>query len=158
MKKIRKMKQENKMIKEKFSDILKDRKKLLSTMWIFAVLNYLYCDVMTLMDSHLLRQFLTGTVENIRVTEGFLLGAAVLMEISISMVLLSRILPYRGNRWANIIAGIITTVVQITSVFAGKPTAYYIFFSAFEISATIAVFIIALKWKAPSRQSEIGLA
>ncbi len=33
--------------------------------------------------------------------ENFLLGAAILMEIPIAMVLLSRILNYRTNRWAN---------------------------------------------------------
>ena len=28
-----------------------DRKVLLSTLWIFVVLNYLYCDILTLMDA-----------------------------------------------------------------------------------------------------------
>jgi len=31
-----------------------DRLVLLSTIWIFAALNYLYCDVIGLMDSELL--------------------------------------------------------------------------------------------------------
>ena len=38
-----------------------DRKILLSTLWIFAILNYLYCDIMGLMDVNLLKQYLTGT-------------------------------------------------------------------------------------------------
>ena len=34
----------------------------LSTLWLFATLNYLYCDVVTLMDPHLLKAFLAGNV------------------------------------------------------------------------------------------------
>ncbi len=39
-----------------------DRKVLLSTMWIFAMFNYLYADVIGLMDHTLLTQMLAGTV------------------------------------------------------------------------------------------------
>ncbi len=128
------------------------KKELLSTLWIFAVLNYLYCDVASLMDSNLLKQFMTGFVEGMEITQVFLLIAGILMEISISMVLLSRLLPYKANRWANIIAGIITTVVQIATLI-GKPTMYYIFFSVIEITCTFTIFIIALKWTKSEEQS-----
>ena len=49
---------------------------------------------------------------SIQLTEGFLLGASILVEIPIAMVLLSQILKYRANRWANIIAGTIMTAVH----------------------------------------------
>ena len=42
-------------------------------------------------------------------TAGAVLGFAVLMETAIAMVLLSRVLKYGANRWANIIVGIIHT-------------------------------------------------
>ena len=77
------------------------------------MLNYLYCDVLGLMDPNFLKQLLTGNVGGIQFTQGFLLGAGMLMEISMAMVLLSRVLGYRANRWANIVAGVITTAVQI---------------------------------------------
>jgi len=47
----------------------------LSTLWIFATLNYLYCDVVTLMDPGLLKQFLAGNVGGMDVSQGFLLAA-----------------------------------------------------------------------------------
>jgi hypothetical protein len=75
-----------------------DRKGYLSIIWIFAALNYLYCDVVALMDSELLRQYFTGNVNGMEFTQGFLLGAAILVEIPIAMVLLSRVLKYRVNR------------------------------------------------------------
>ena len=73
-----------------------DRKALLSTIWIFAVLNYLYCDLLSLMDANILKQYLAGNVVGIQFSEGFLLGAGMLMEISMAMVLLSRVLPTRA--------------------------------------------------------------
>jgi hypothetical protein len=125
---------------------MKDKRVLLSTLWLFAVLNYLYCDVLSLMDSHLLKQYMTGVVEGMHMTQGVLLGASVFMEISIVMVLLSRILKYRANRLVNMIAGIVTTVAQIASLFLGSPSMYYIFFSVIEVGTTIVIFLVALKW------------
>jgi hypothetical protein len=125
---------------------MKDEKALLSTLWIFVVLNYLYCDVVGLMDSALLKQYLAGNVGGAQITQGFLLGAAILMEISISMVLLSRVLKYKANRWANIIAGAITTLVQSATLFVGTPTLYYLFFSIIEIACTAFIIWYAWNW------------
>lgn len=121
-----------------------DRKTVLSTLWIFAMLNYLYCDVMALMDPVLLNEFITGTVGGMEINERFLLGAAILMEIPIAMVLLSRILDYRANRLANIIAGSIKTVVMIMTMFIGMPSLYYLFFGTIEIACT--AFIVWYAW------------
>jgi hypothetical protein len=102
------------------------------------------------MDPTTLNQVIKGSVGGIKVTQEFLLGASVLMEISMSMVLLSRVLSYRANRLANIIAGTIMTLVQISSLFFGtKPTSYYIFFSAIEISTTAFIVWYAYKWFDP---------
>lgn len=137
-------------IKGNFMNIDKtDRKILLSTLWIFAILNYLYCDIMGIMDVNLLKQYLSGSVNGMEINENFLLGAAVLMEIPIAMVLLSRILNYRSNRLANIITGIIMTLVQSATLFAGEPTKYYLFCSILEIATTMGIVWIAWKWINP---------
>lgn len=126
---------------------LKDRRIVLSTLWIFVTLNYLYCDVLGLMDPYLLNQYLTGMVEGLKIDENFLLAGAVLMEIPIAMVLLSQILNYKANRWANIIAGFIKTVVMIMTLFVGKPAMYYLFFAVIEISTTAFIVWYAWAWK-----------
>ena len=113
-----------------------DMKMKLSTLWIFAILNYLYCDVLGLTDPVKLKQLVNETGP-IQMTQGFLLGAAILMEIPIALVLLSRVLKYKPNRWANIIAGIIMSVVQILTLFIETPTSYYVFFSIVEIACTL---------------------
>jgi len=127
-----------------------DMKARLSTLWIFAMLNYLYCDVVGLYDSAMLKELMTGHIGAIQFTQRFLLGVSILMEIPIAMVLLSRVLKYRANRRANIIAGTIMTVVQSSSLFFGTPpTIYYLFFSTIEIACTLFIVRCAWKWSEP---------
>jgi len=126
-----------------------ERKVLLSTIWLFAVLNYLYCDIIQGMDASFLKQYLTGTVNGMEFTQGFLLVAAILIEIPIAMVLLSRVLKYKANRWANIIAGATMTLVQAASLFVGTPAMYYLFCSVLEIASTVMIVWYAWSWRNP---------
>jgi hypothetical protein len=154
MKLIHVVQKEKTMNTNKMTTEIKDRKGILSILWTFALLNYLYCDVVALMDPKLLKQFMAGNAGGITITEGFLLGASVLMEIPIAMILLSRILKYGANRWANLIAGTIMTVVQIASLsFGTSPTGYYVFFSVVEIACTTFVVWYAWKWRNPEGSS-----
>ncbi len=124
---------------------MKTKREILSTLWIFVILNYLYCDLIGLMDANLLKQYLTGNVEGMTINENFLLYAGILMEIPIVMVLLSKILPKNTNCLANICAGGIKTIAMIITLFIGNVTKYYLFFAFIEISTTI--FIIGYSWK-----------
>ena len=123
----------------------------LSTLWIVATLNYLYCDVVTLMDPSLLKQFLAGQIGSVQISQGFLLGAGVLVEIPMVMVLLSRVLGDRPNRIANIVAATVMTAVQALSLVAKAPAPYYIFFSVIEIALTSAIVWYAWKWRSDVR-------
>jgi len=98
------------------------------------------------MDPAILKQYLSGTVNGIGINGSFLLAAAILMEIPIGMVLLSRILPHKSNRLANMIAGIIMTIVQTTTMFMGTPAPYYLFCGTIEILTTIFIVWYARKW------------
>jgi threonine/homoserine/homoserine lactone efflux protein len=76
------------------------------------------------------------------------------MEIPMAMVLLSRVLKYRANRWANIVAGILMTVVQFSTLFLGSsPTPFYLFFSVIEIACTSVIVWYAWKSPDPEKQS-----
>jgi hypothetical protein len=124
-----------------------EKKALFSTLWIFVMLNYLYCDFLSNMESSVLKGLLDGHIGGMTITTSFMMNAAMLMEIPTAMVLLSRILPFRANRWANIIAGLIMTLVQIGSLFVGTgPTPHYIFYSVIEASCTAFVVWHAWKW------------
>jgi len=130
---------------------MESMKSKLSTLWIFATLNYLYCDVVTLMDPELLKKFLAGNIGGVDVTQGFLLAAGLLVEIPISMVLLSGVLNYPANRWANVAAGAIMTAIQLASLFARTPAPYYVFFSAIEVACTALIVAYAWRWSGDER-------
>src|SRR3546814_747149 len=77
----------------------KDRKIVLSTLWIFGILNYLDCDILTLMSPEMLNSLITtGGAGGIDMNETTWLGAAILLEIPIGLVLLSRIWKYKAKR------------------------------------------------------------
>ena len=84
-----------------------DTKERLSLLWIFALLNYLYADVLALWA-------LLGKppAETPHLGQLALAGSAVLMEIPMAMIVACRFLPLRANRLANIIAGSIVTLVN----------------------------------------------
>jgi hypothetical protein len=125
-----------------------DRGTILSSLWIFAMFNYLYADVMGLMDSRLLAGFLAGGMNGMRITPTFLLYGAILMETAMLMVVLPRILRRGANRVVNIVVGVIHTLAVIGSLFVGSgPAPYYALCAAFEIPTTILIVILAATWK-----------
>jgi len=128
---------------------MKDIKVILSTLWIFATVNYIFCDVVSGMESVALNGFINGQVGNLKITQEFLLGAAIMMEIPFLMILLSVILNYKANRMSNIIAGTAMTIIQLGSFFAGgtPPALHYIFYSIIEIASTVLIVWLAVKWK-----------
>jgi uncharacterized membrane protein len=88
---------------------------------------------------------------SIEFTPGTLLGVSVLMEVPMAMVILSRVLKYRANRWTNIVAGIAYTAVTLIAQFIlpisnGTATTYYLFFGAIEILSTLLIVWYAWKW------------
>lgn len=125
---------------------MENKRDVLSTLWIFVTLNYLYCDLIGLMDSSLLKQYLTGNVEGLVINEIFLLYAGILMEVPIAMVLLSKTLAKNLNCWTNIIAGNIKTMVMLATLFIGSFTKYYFFFAVIEIATTVFIIWYAVKW------------
>jgi hypothetical protein len=117
------------------------RKMMLSTFWIFAVLNYIYADVFTLFFNP------AAQTDTAATAAGAALVFAVLMETSIAMVILSRVLKRGANRWANIAAGIFHTGFVTWSLFGRPPQPFYVFFVAVEIACTLFIVGYAWTWK-----------
>ncbi len=135
-----------------------DRAARLSLLWVFALFNYLYCDVLGLFDPEVLQELMDGEVGGVEVTPTFLLGSGLLMEIPIAMVLVSVVLPHAASRWANVVAGSVMTVVQVASLFVGSgPAAYYAFFSVIEIATTGFIVWYAWTWNGRHEPGDPGL-
>ena len=132
-----------------------------STMWIFVMLNMIFADIFSFMHPGVLKQIMSGYAEQIQITPEFLLAAAILTEIPIAMVLLSRVLAHRPNRIANLIAAVITIVYVIGGA---SMTPTYIFFATIEIACMLSIIWFAWRWRNPEtvshgaalRQNELG--
>ena len=122
-----------------------DTKERLSLFWIFALLNYLYADV-----------FALWSVDHLpHLPQWILAPSAVLMEIPIAMIVACRLLPFRANRLANIIAGAICTLVNGFLTYV-PPLAWpntrtpalpeYLFFATIETVCTSVIIRQAWTW------------
>jgi hypothetical protein len=126
-----------------------DIKERLSLFWIFVLLNYLYADVVALFA-------IVGSpnlVDAPHLPRWALLGSAVLMEIPIAMIVASRLLPFRANRLANIIAGAILTLINggltfIPPLVGARTPALpeYLFFATIETVCTSVIVWQAWTW------------
>lgn len=119
-----------------------DMKVKLSTLWIFVVFNMIFADIVGFMNPGALEDIITGNV-GVQITQKLLLVFSILLEIPIAMILLSRILNYRANRWANIIAGLITIIFIIGG---GDTYLSYIFFAAIEVVCILYIMWSAWNW------------
>lgn len=125
-----------------------DTKILLSTLWIFLAVNYIYRDILSNMEAGALQGYLAGNVGEITITQGFLLAGAIMMEIPFAMIVLSRVLKGAANRWANIIAGILMIVIEVGTMGIGTtPTLHYLFYSAIVIVCNLFIIWNAWKWR-----------
>jgi hypothetical protein len=123
-----------------------DMKEKLSLLWIFATFNYAYADLTSLFDPSLMAEVAGGSAGGLSMTPTLLFVGAIIMEIAIVMIVLSRILKYKSNRIANIIAGAIKTVIIAASMFVGTLTLYYTFFALIEIACTSLIVWYAWRW------------
>jgi Family of unknown function (DUF6326) len=134
---------------------LQDRRPILSTLWIFLALNYLFADVYALFFDPVLQkdatqQRLSGHVGSIQITQEFILLTAIVLETALVMVVLSRVLPYRANRWSNIIVGLFQAAFAATNLVGETfPNLFSIFFVAIELMCTLFIVWYAWTWPRP---------
>jgi Family of unknown function (DUF6326) len=117
-----------------------------STLWIVVMLNMVYADILSYLDANLLRQLMTGYAGGVRVTPALTVGAAVIGEVPILMVLLSRVLGPVANRWANLVAAALTAVYVIGG---GSTSPHYLVLAAVELVCLALIVRYALRRPAP---------
>ena len=121
-----------------------DTKVLLSTLWIVVMINMLKADILSL--------YIPGALDELVKFAGgtpitqLMLSGAIMMEISIVMILLSRVLKYRVNRWVNIITSVITIVFVVGG---GSSYPHYIFIATVEVICLLLIIWNAWKWSNP---------
>jgi hypothetical protein len=127
-----------------------ERKTLLSTLWVFVLLNMVYADILGMLRPGYL-DFLDQM--SLQLSGSTVLLFAVFMEIAIVMILLSRVLAYQANRWAHFIAiplTILWVVVPALMPSLGETTPLsYIFFASVEVVTMVFMFGYVWQWPQP---------
>ena len=77
-----------------------DTKVLLSTLWIVVMINMAYADILGLFIPGALEEVAKTSVSTGTTIPQLMLGGAIMLEIPIAMILLSRVLKFKVNRWA----------------------------------------------------------
>ena len=90
---------------------LLEMKTKLSTLWIVVLFNMLFRDIHEFARTGFLEEMLAMTSNGAQISEGLLLAAAIFLQIPIGMIFLTQVLNVKVNRWANLIAAIITIVM-----------------------------------------------
>jgi hypothetical protein len=121
-----------------------DTKVLLSTLWIVVMINMLKADILSLFIPGALDEVAKTSVSTGTPIPQLMLGGAIMMEISIVMIILARVLKYRVNRWANIIVSLITIAFVVGG---GVSYPHYIFIAAVEVLCLLLIIWNAWKWR-----------
>ena len=128
-----------------------EHKTLLSTLWIFVLVNMVYADILGMLRPGYL-DFLEKMSQQL--TGSTVLLFAVFMEIAIAMILLSRVLAYKANRRAHFIAlplTILWVVVPSLMPSLGSTTPpSYLFFAFVEVVTMLFMLGYVWQWKKAS--------
>ena len=114
----------------------------LSALWVCLMLTYLLGDVLRIFSG----DFVAGEVSGMQISQGLMLGMAVLMVIPIVMVFLSLILQYAVNRWANVIVPIFFFVFNAIGL-PTYPSLYDQFLIVVGLVFNVVTAWIAWRWK-----------
>ena len=121
-----------------------DTKVLLSALWIVVMINMLKADILSLN--------IPGAAEEVARTSAsagasipqLMLVGAVMGNLAIVMIVLSRVLKYGINRWVNIAVSVVT-IAYIWGGMASYP--HYIFISSIETICLLLIIGFAWTWR-----------
>ena len=121
-----------------------DKKVLLSTLWIVLMINMLYADILSLNIPGAAEELARTSASTGASIPQLMLVGAVMGNLAIAMIILSRVLKYGINRWANIVMGIVT-IAYIWGGAASYP--HYIFIAMVETLYLLLIIWNAWKWR-----------
>ena len=113
----------------------------LSGIWVSLMLTYLLGDVLRIFSG----DFNAGQVGGMQVSQGMYLFMAILMVLPVLMVFLSLNLPYKSNRWANILVAAFFFIFNLVGL-PTYPSAYDKFLIVVGLLFNILTVWYAWKW------------
>ncbi len=119
-----------------------DTKVKLSTLWIIIMFNMVFADILSLFIPWMLEELIEFAGDT-PISHLMLIGA-IIHQIPIFMIFLSRILNYKTNRILNITASIITIIYVI---WGGSLFPHYIFIATVEVILMLYIIKISYNWR-----------
>lgn len=130
---------------------LVDVRILLSALWVARMLTGFVGDVLKFYEPGLVEQILAGQVDGMLLNQGFRLAAAIMFVLPVFMVYLSLTLPYKANRWANIILAILFFGLNLVGELPTYEYAYRTFLVIVEMVFLALIVWYAWKWPGQDR-------
>ena len=121
-----------------------DTKVVLSSLWIVVMINMLKADILSLFIPGSMDEVARTAASNGATVPQLMLGAAVIGQLAIAMIILSRVLKYGINRWVNILVAIVI-IAYIWGGMASYP--HYIFIASVETLCLLLIVWFAWKWR-----------
>lgn len=122
-----------------------DIKIQIAVLWLAMMALYIYNDFFHLFTPGSIQNIMDGNMGPFETTQTGVLGAAVLMAIPVGMSILAVFSNAKINRIANIVMGILYTIVNIANL-PGETWIFYIFLGTLEIVITLTILYLAFKW------------
>jgi hypothetical protein len=113
----------------------------LSALWVALMLVYFLGDVLRIFAG----DFKPGDIGGVKITQGMMMGIAVVMLIPILMVLLNLVLDYPVNRWANIILSVFFFLFNLVGL-PSYPSAYDKFLIVVGLVFNVITVGVAWTW------------
>lgn len=113
----------------------------LAALWVALMLTYLLGDVLRIFAG----DFKPGEIGGQSLSQGMLLGIAILMLIPIVMILLTLLLPQPVNRWVNIIVAVFFFLFNLVGL-PSYPSAYDKFLIVVGLVFNMITVWVAWKW------------
>ena len=123
----------------------------LSGIWVSLMLTYLLGDVLRIFSG----DFNAGQVGGMQVSQEMYLFMAILMVIPVLMVFLSLTLPYKANRWVNIITAVFFFLFNLVGL-PTYPSAYDKFLIVVGLLFNLLTVWYAMKWSQQTHERRTG--
>jgi hypothetical protein len=121
----------------------------LSALWVALMLTYLLGDVLRIFSG----DFVAGEMGGMQVSQGLYLALAAMLVIPALMVFLSLTLPFKVNRWTNIILAIFFLGFNLIGL-PTYPSAYDRFLIMVGLLFNLLTVWYAWKWRRSAGQAQ----
>lgn len=124
------------------------KQTLLFTLWVFVLINMIYADLLGMLRPGYVEMLEQMSRE---LSQGAVLFFAMMMEITIVMIPLSRLLRRKANRRLHFVAiplVIAWVVLPSLTGLGGETQPSYIFFATVEVATMLGMLWVISNWRA----------